>query len=120
MYRLIALLLILALLVPAPAHLEADASRSELRAGDTFSIDAHEFDTSGPITIAAPAGFDLLSADVSTGRALWRFRVADDAPKGLARFVVRAGGLSAEVVVRVGPVVWPPAYFRLYLPAARG
>jgi hypothetical protein len=110
--------LLLCLLLLAPAHLEADASRSELTHGDVFSIDAHEFESVALIAIEPPAGFDLLSSDVGPGRALWRYRVAG-APKGLARFVVRSGGLSAEVWVRVGPVEWPPPRRSVYVPIAR-
>jgi hypothetical protein len=111
--------LLLCLLLLAPAHLEADASRSELTHGDVFSIDAHEFESVALIAIEPPAGFDLLSSDVGPGRALWRYQVASNAPKGLARFVVRSGGLSADVWVRIGPVVWPPPRHSLYLPCVR-
>jgi hypothetical protein len=117
--RILALCLLLLAPAPPPPHLEADASHSELAAGDVLSIDAHLFDSAAPIAIAAPAGFDLLSSDVGPGRALWRYQVASNAPKGLARFVVRSGGLSADVWVRVGPVVWPPPRRSVYVPIVR-
>lgn len=113
----------------APLHLEADIGRSELIAGDAVSIDAHLFNDGdatapGDIQISAPEGFVALtdtqiSGDIPAGGALSlraRYQVATDAPKGLARFVVRGGGQVATVVVRVGP---PPSA-RVWVPMARG
>lgn len=143
-------LLLLALALPvsaAPAlRLEASTSRSEFLAGDRFTIAAHLFnDGSAPqlaaIGVQAPAGFDLIRSTpmltttptILPGRALgvsWSYQVADTAPLGLARFVVVAfddaglpiPGVAREVVIRVGPVVAPPArapIWRVYLPAFR-
>jgi hypothetical protein len=132
---LLRFLLLLILFYPAhaaPAHLEADASRSELVAGDTFAIDAYVFNdgsvpTSASFDIQGPAGFELVEAteveaSVAPGQALharFVYRVLPLAPKGLARFVVSTGGLSADVWVRVGPIEWPAPLRTLYLPLAR-
>lgn len=138
--RMLALIL-LALALPMESAqaapqlaLEASTVRSEFLAGETFTISAYLFndgdsDITGDIRITAPAGFELIGPDSAAGdigpdRALQLdacYRVAADAPKGLARFVVTGGGLTREVIVRVGPVTAPdpapPPVHRVYLPA---
>ncbi|MDQ2995472.1 MAG: hypothetical protein M3R61_00230 [Chloroflexota bacterium] len=132
------LCLLCALIAPAHAapllRLEASTVRSEFTASDTFTITAYLFndgdtDTSGVITISAPLGLvacspDTIAGDIAPDRALQLnacYRVAADAPPGLARFVVRGGGLTRAVIVRVGPVVAPfvapPPIYRVYVPA---
>lgn len=120
------------LLQAAPQSLHATASRSEFVRGDLLTISAYLFNDSaapviGQITITAPAGFVALTAQSSTGtvapgRALhadFRYRIAQDAPKGVARFVVRSGGMVRVVTIRVGPIESRPPWRRVWLGMVR-
>ena len=135
--RLVPLLLLLLILLVIPVaaapqlHLEASTTRSEFVQGDRFTIDAKLFNdgdqaTSGSIQVTAPEGFAALSpsavsGEIPAGRALElnsSYQVA--AQVGLHTFQVSGGGQRVAVVIRVGPVVAPPALFpgtRIYLPA---
>lgn len=127
-------LLLLATLAHAapPLRLAAAVTRSDYVAGDRFSIDAHLFNDSdapiaGSITIVAPAGFALLTADsvagdIAPGGVLSltsSYRVTPTAPKGRATFVVRGGGLEQRIVIRIGPIESPPPrppIYRVWFP----
>jgi hypothetical protein len=138
-------LLMLALASPAvaarPLHLEADASRQEVLRGDIVTIDAYLFNdgttpVQGVLGIRGPAGFELVQATpasivtIAPGRAIhakFGYRVLASAPHGLATFVVVAFGdddadlplAQVPVVVRIGPVEWPPPRRSVYLPIVR-
>jgi hypothetical protein len=136
-------LLMLALASPAvaarPLHLEADARQTEFVRGDIVVIDAYLFnDGDTPETaelgIKGPAGFELVQASpaslttVEPGHAIhakFGYRVLTTAPHGLATFVVVAldGAerplAQVAVVVRIGPVEWPPPRRSVYVPIAR-
>lgn len=117
---------------PAPLALQATVGRSEFVRGETLTISAYLYNDSaapviGQIWVAAPPGFVALTTQtitgtVAPGRALhadFRYRVASDAPKGLARFVVRSGGMVRVVVVRVGPIESRPPWRRVWLGIVR-
>lgn len=140
---LIALIITLWLVTPAPAapplHLEATSRRSEFVRGDIVTIDAYLFnDGTAPaiatLGIRGPAGFELVQASpaltttIAPGRASsasFGYLVLQATTKGLATFVVVALDDAEQptqevaVVVRIGPLEWPPPRRSVYLPVAR-
>lgn len=132
MIKFVTVMLLVLLIQTTPIALQASTARSEFVRGEQLTISAYLFNDSGvplagQITVAAPPGFVALGAEstagqIEAGRALRldaRYRIADDAPKGLARFVVRSGGMVREVWVRVGPIESAPPWRRLWLGMVR-
>lgn len=120
---------LLLFLLFAPLHLEAGTTRSEFVAGDRFTISAHLFnDGSTPtpalLYVTAPPGFIPLGAvgtrgEIGAGGVLSLnagYRVEGAAP-GIYTFLVQGGGQTVRVVIRVGPVIAPPAWRSVYLAA---
>lgn len=133
-YSFLAVLFLISTLLAQSSGLRLDTSltRSEFTAGDKFTIVAYLFndtdtDTSGTISIVAPEGFKVLSAEPVTGTvpahnnlgAYFSYEVLDTTPKGIYWFTVFANGMSAREVLRVGPIEAPspvPPVFRRYMP----
>ena len=119
-------ILLLLVLLLSPLHLEATSSRSELLKGDQVTISAYLFNDGaeaeqGTLSISPPPGFALERAEGVSGvilpfsalHASFTYRVL--ALPGLYTFVVSDGGSSVPVVLRVGPIVAPPAVWRSHL-----
>jgi len=124
--------LLLLLFLLSPLHLEASTTGTEFVAGDKFTISAHLFnDGSTPtpalLFVTAPPGFEALGetgarGEIEPGGHLSlnaSYEVGDVTP-GLYTFLVQGGGQSTRVVIRIGPVVAPPAARPpIYLPVWR-
>lgn len=140
MRRLLILLLLLFAALPAHAapvlHLEASVTRDEFLAGDRFTITTHLFndgDTAAVATvlITDDGTFQRISPrydkppGIAPGAAAafqFSYQVLESTPTGLHTFTLRVYPTNEvrEIVIRVQPIVAPPAQYhghRLYLPA---